>query len=166
MKTAYGVPSDLVTEPGPTAYGVPVRTRGTSSASSTASSRRRPNGPGSAVTCTAPAPSSRTTSRHHLLGTSAAHHQRAVGGGPQRGERAQQPGGARRAGPAEQPGVEHEQRQDAAAGRLLGRRLQGGVVVEAQVAAQPQHGVGHPATLAPTRAPAATCRNTPGAPGR
>ena len=88
--------------------------------------------------------------RHDLLGTPAPHHQGAVGGGAQRGQRAQQPGGARGAGPPEQARVEHEQGQDASAAGLLGRRLQGGVVVEAQVAAQPQHGVGHPATLAPT----------------
>ena len=48
VNTAYGVPSSLVTRPGATAYGDPVRTSSTScsaSARATASSRRAPYGP-------------------------------------------------------------------------------------------------------------------------
>ena len=162
VNTWYGVPSALVTEPGPTAYGDPVRTSGrpaAASAASARSSRSRPYGPASALTCTGarrarrPPPGRRPPGRPR-----APPGRRRTRASNAASERTSQ---ARRGAPAG-PSSAGRGRTAAAPGRRRrGRRVQGRVVVQAQVAAQPQDGVGHDVDPRPGAA-ARTAR--PGAP--
>ena len=148
VKTWYGVPSPLRHRPGPTAYGVPVahqrRRRAGAARRRPRSSRRRPYGPESALTWTlvgadlAARPGART-SRGSPCRTTSAPSSCVVAA---RAATAQ-PGAPRRRRPA--PTAAGRGRTAAGPGRrpAARRREQRRVVVQPQVAAQPQDGVGH-----------------------
>ncbi len=147
VNTWYGVPSPFVTDPGPTAYGVPVRTNGSV------------EGPLDRLVALAAVGAGVRGDVHrrrtelardlgqHRRRVAVPDDERAVRGPAQRLQRPQQPGDPRCPGRPQQPVVEHEQRQHPTAVGRLRRRVQGGVVGEAQVAPEPQHGVGHAVTL-------------------
>ena len=128
-----------------TPYGEPVATSGTSpSASRTRSSRARPYGAWSLLTCTPVAPDLPRDARHDVLGAAGQHPQPAVGALLELAQAAVEEGQARRPGRAAQDVVEHEQRQDLVG--LVAGGEQGGVVGQAEVTAEPQdsgrHGAG------------------------